>query len=302
MPVVGAALSKRLVPDELWELAAPLLPSFAARPQGGGTAPCDERAVFTAVVYALTSGCAWRHLPPTFGTSPATAHRRFTVWTEAGLWRGLHWAVLDELGPGARWTGPRRSSTRPPFAPKGGSPTGPNPVDRGKKGSKLHVLSDAQGIPLAVAVSGANMHDSLALIPLIRGIPAVRSRRGPRQDRPVKLRADKAYFSAYIWPGCASAGSSRASRGPRPRVRRAPRSAPLEDRKDRTADRLALRLPPPHRPIRTKGLAPPRLPRPGRRPDLLQEARETCHVRHPHSLEILMPCAESSPVRGSLPA
>lgn len=84
MPVLGADLSKRLVPDELWELAAPLLPSFAARPQGGGTAPCDERAVFTAVVYALTSGCAWRHLPPTFSTSPATAHRRFTVWTEAG--------------------------------------------------------------------------------------------------------------------------------------------------------------------------------------------------------------------------
>ncbi|WP_443059435.1 transposase [Streptomyces sp. NBC_00435] len=65
-----------MVPEELRELAAPVLPSFAARPQGGGTAPCDERAVFTAVAYALTSGCAWRHLPPTFGTSPATAHRQ----------------------------------------------------------------------------------------------------------------------------------------------------------------------------------------------------------------------------------
>ncbi|MGQ4375009.1 transposase [Streptomyces sp. SAS_267] len=95
---MSADLSKRLVPDELWELVAPLLPSFAARPQGGGTAPRDERAVFTAVVYVLTSGCAWRHLPPTFGTSSATAHRRFTVWTEVGLWRRLHRAVLDELG------------------------------------------------------------------------------------------------------------------------------------------------------------------------------------------------------------
>ncbi|MER6784023.1 hypothetical protein ABT330_05075 [Streptomyces sp. NPDC000658] len=46
---MGADLSKRLVPDELWELAVPL-PPFAARPQPGGTAPCDERAVFTAVV------------------------------------------------------------------------------------------------------------------------------------------------------------------------------------------------------------------------------------------------------------
>ncbi|WTT98082.1 IS5 family transposase [Streptomyces sp. NBC_00076] len=195
-------MSKRLVPDELWRLVAPLLPPFAARPQGGGTAPRDQRAVFTAVVYVLTSGCAWRHLPPTFGTSTATAHRRFTVWTEVGLWRRLHRAVLDELGARSEvdWTSAivDAASVR---AKKGGSLTGPNPVDRGKKGSKLHVLSDAQGIPLAVAVSGANMHDSLALKPLILGIPAVRSRRGPRRRRPVKLRADKAYFSAehLIW-------------------------------------------------------------------------------------------------------
>jgi transposase len=86
------------VPDELWELAAPLIPRFAARRQGGGTAPVDDRAVFTAIVYVLTSGCAWRHLPPLFGVAPATAHRRFSAWTKAGLWPRLHKAVLDELG------------------------------------------------------------------------------------------------------------------------------------------------------------------------------------------------------------
>lgn len=63
------------------------------------------------------------------------------------------------------------------------------------------MLSEAQGIPLAVAVSGANTHDSQALKALIRGIPAVRSRRGPRRRRPGKLRADKAYFSVdhLVW-------------------------------------------------------------------------------------------------------
>ncbi|MEV7676647.1 transposase [Streptomyces sp. NPDC088752] len=65
-----------------------------------------------------------------------------------------------------------------------------------EKGSKLHVLSEAQGIPLAVAVSGANTHDSQAMKALVRAIPAVRSRRGPRRRRPGKLHADKAYFSA----------------------------------------------------------------------------------------------------------
>jgi transposase len=99
-------LSRRLVPDGLWDLVEPLLPPFSPRPQGGGTAPVDQRAVFTAVVYVLTSGCAWRHLPPTFGVSPATAHRRFAAWTKAGVWRRLHRAVLDELGfrGGLDWT------------------------------------------------------------------------------------------------------------------------------------------------------------------------------------------------------
>ncbi|MFC9624010.1 transposase [Streptomyces sp. NPDC056930] len=87
-----------MVPDELCSLVVPLLLSFTSRPQGGGTAPVDGRAVFTAVVYVLTSGCAWRHLPETFCVSPSTAHRRFSVWTKGGLWRRLHQAVLDELG------------------------------------------------------------------------------------------------------------------------------------------------------------------------------------------------------------
>jgi hypothetical protein len=52
--VVASDLAKRLVPDELWELAAPLIPRFTARSQGDGTAPVEDRAVFTAIVYVLT--------------------------------------------------------------------------------------------------------------------------------------------------------------------------------------------------------------------------------------------------------
>jgi transposase len=91
-------LSRRLVPDELWAMVGPLIPGFEPRPQGGGTASVDDRAVFTSIVFVLTSGCAWRYLPPSFGVTVPTAHRRFTEWTRAGLWRRLHHAVLDELG------------------------------------------------------------------------------------------------------------------------------------------------------------------------------------------------------------
>ncbi len=55
------------------------------------------------------------------------------------------------------------------------------------------MLADAEGLPLVVAVSGANLHDSHALIPLVASIPAICSSRGPRRRRPVKVRADKAY-------------------------------------------------------------------------------------------------------------
>lgn len=68
-------LSLRLVPDELWALAEPSIPVFKPRPQGGGTAPVDARAVCTAIVYVLTSGCEWWDLPPSFGVPFQTAHR-----------------------------------------------------------------------------------------------------------------------------------------------------------------------------------------------------------------------------------
>jgi hypothetical protein len=40
------------------------------------------------------------------------------------------------------------------------------------------VLTERSGLPLAVAVPAANTHDSLAPIPLVQAVPAIRSRRG----------------------------------------------------------------------------------------------------------------------------
>lgn len=76
--------------------------------------------------------------------------------------------------------------------------TSPNPVDRGKTGSKIQVLSDRAGLPLSVAASAANTHDASAFKPLVMAIPAVRSRRGPRRRQPAKLHADKAYDHAEL--------------------------------------------------------------------------------------------------------
>ncbi|MFC9589360.1 IS5 family transposase [Streptomyces sp. NPDC056944] len=67
------------------------------------------------------------------------------------------------------------------------------PTDRGKLGSKIHLITDRNGPPLSLGTSAANMHDSLGLEPLVRGIPPIHSRRGPRRRHLAKLHTDKGY-------------------------------------------------------------------------------------------------------------
>ena len=84
---------------------------------------------------------------------------------------------------------------------KGGEQTGPNPTDRGKPGSKYHLVVDRNGIPLAVRLSAANSHDSTQLLPLIDAIPSIigpRGKPGRPRKRPAKLHGDKAYDAAPL--------------------------------------------------------------------------------------------------------
>ena len=89
---------ERLVPDELWELFQRVVPEAPTRPQGGGRRRHGDRQVLAAIIFVATSGCTRAQLPPVFGPSGPTAHRRFTEWTQARVRAKLHRLVLDELG------------------------------------------------------------------------------------------------------------------------------------------------------------------------------------------------------------
>ncbi|WP_255311227.1 IS5 family transposase [Streptomyces viridosporus] len=190
---------ERLVPDGLWELFQRVVPEAPSRPQGGGRRRYGDREVLAAIIFVATTGCTWSQVPPVFGPSGATAHRRFTEWSKARLWAKLHRLVLDELGSRGEldWSRCAIDSVNM-RALKGGDLTGPNPVDRGKKGSKIHLIAERTGLPLSVGISGANLHDSQGLEPLVRGIPPIRSRRGPRRRKPAKLHGDKGYDYARL--------------------------------------------------------------------------------------------------------
>ena len=76
---------------------------------------------------------------------------------------------------------------------KGGSQTGPSPVDRARSGSKHHLLVDASGIPLAWTVTGGNRNDVTQLAPLLERVPPVRGKPGRPRRRPDRLVADRGY-------------------------------------------------------------------------------------------------------------
>jgi transposase len=46
-------------------------------------------------------------------------------------------------------------------AKRGGDLTGPNPTDRGKRGTKYHVAVDGDGVPVACSASAANVNDTI---------------------------------------------------------------------------------------------------------------------------------------------
>jgi transposase len=67
---------------------------------------------------------------------------------------------------------------------------------------------DRAGLPLAVTISGANVHDSKVLEAVVDAIPPLRlpgKRRGRPRKRPVKLHADK----GYDYPRCRRALRAR---------------------------------------------------------------------------------------------
>ncbi|WP_228052232.1 IS5 family transposase [Nodosilinea sp. LEGE 07298] len=146
------------VPDALWEQLQPLIPEEPPKPQGGRPR-MDDRQALEAIFYVLFTGCQWKALPRSLGAA-STVHDRFQEWqangTLARFWQAGLATYAETQGIDWEWTAMDGALVK---APLGGKDTGPNPTDRGKSGSKRSILTDGQGIPLAIVVAPANRHD-----------------------------------------------------------------------------------------------------------------------------------------------
>ena len=111
---------------------------------------------------------------------------------------------LGPVAPGVVGAAARRGRHRPFAGNRGfgfrardprGKKTGPNPVDRAKKGSKHHLAVEAHGTPLSALLTAANRHDVTQLIPLVDAIPPIRGKPGRPLSKPEAVMGDRGYDS-----------------------------------------------------------------------------------------------------------
>ncbi|MFK4071576.1 IS5 family transposase [Streptomyces sp. NPDC029674] len=183
-----------IVSDELWSLIEPLLPKPGPKKVEGRPQVPDRQAL-CGILFVLYTGIQWEYLPQELGFG--SGHDLLAA--PGRLERGRR------LGPATRRAAEEAAVDRPVGLVAGGDrflaragrsarpKSGPSPVDRARPGSKHHVLTDGQGIPLAVSLTGGHRNDVTQLLPLLDKIPAVAGLVGRPRRRPDMLFADRGY-------------------------------------------------------------------------------------------------------------
>jgi transposase len=90
-------MSTRLLPDALWNLIQPMLPSVLRRSKGARPR-LPDRSCLIGILFLLRNGTPWEMLPQELGCgSGMTCWRRLRDWQEEGIWQLIHFALLDWL-------------------------------------------------------------------------------------------------------------------------------------------------------------------------------------------------------------
>src|SRR4051794_30622000 len=144
------------------ELVASVIDQLEERLVSTGRPPTPTIKVVETLRFFVREGVQWRELRASARRAcGSTLRRRLDSWSTTALLRQVHAILIRMVRAGPEtlsWDVVVDScSVR---AKHGGELTGPNPTDRGKPGTKYHVVVSTEGIPLGAVPSAANVHDT----------------------------------------------------------------------------------------------------------------------------------------------
>jgi len=90
-------MKKELLPDALWEIIEPIIPTKQRRFQNPGRKRLDNRTVMQGILFVLKTGIPWEDFPNEMGCSGMTLNRRLREWQSAGVWKTIHEALLAKM-------------------------------------------------------------------------------------------------------------------------------------------------------------------------------------------------------------
>ncbi len=126
--------------DEFWNKIKPLLPLPKPKKKPGIPRKDDKR-ILSGIFYLLRTDFQWKALPRFYGAS-STIHDRFQGWQRfvffENMWKAGLLEYDNKIGLELEWRAIDGALTK---EPSGGTGSGANPTDRGKKGTKS-ILTD----------------------------------------------------------------------------------------------------------------------------------------------------------------
>ena len=142
------------------DLVAGIIEQLEREPAERGRPRLPAAEVVGTLQFFLREGIQWRELFAGTGrASGSTLRRRLREWRAVAVLPRVH-AVLLRMTRSSPETAARAldivvdsCSVR---AKHGGELTGPNPTDRGKRGTKYHIVVSTEGLPLGAVASAAN--------------------------------------------------------------------------------------------------------------------------------------------------
>jgi putative transposase len=161
--------------DNGWKELKKQLPFRKEESSKGGRPAAILKEVINAILYVVKTGCSWRSIP---GDLPCwqTVYGYFSRWSKDGTWEYIHCFFTKKLrrqvGRNAHPSAASLDSQSIKTTACGGTRRG---FDAGKniKGRKRFILTDTQGLLLAVWICAASVSEKKGAMQLLRYIKRV---------------------------------------------------------------------------------------------------------------------------------